>query len=91
MAREPEFIVATVQGGDHIIFCPACQMGHFFDARWKFNGDKEKPTFTPSLVVTYELGGRQVRCHSWVRDGMIQYCDDSTHELAGKTVPLERF
>jgi len=27
-------------------------------------------------------------CHSFVRDGMIQFLGDCTHELAGKTVPL---
>ena len=27
-------------------------------------------------------------CHSWVKDGMIQFLGDCTHELAGKTVPM---
>jgi hypothetical protein len=27
-------------------------------------------------------------CHSFVRDGMIQYLDDCTHELRGQTVEL---
>lgn len=27
-------------------------------------------------------------CHSFVRDGMIQFCGDSTHALSGQTVPL---
>lgn len=27
-------------------------------------------------------------CHSWVRDGRIQFLSDSTHELAGQTVDL---
>lgn len=31
------------------------------------------------------------RCHSFVTDGQIQFLSDSTHELAGKTVPLEPF
>jgi len=30
-------------------------------------------------------------CHSFVTDGMIQFLGDSTHELAGKTVPLPEF
>jgi hypothetical protein len=29
------------------------------------------------------------RCHSWVRAGRIQFLKDSTHKLAGQTVPLE--
>ena len=28
------------------------------------------------------------RCHSFVRDGQIQFLPDSTHELAGRTVAL---
>lgn len=27
-------------------------------------------------------------CHSWVKAGKIEYCGDSTHELAGKVVEL---
>jgi hypothetical protein len=29
------------------------------------------------------------RCHSWVRNRSIQYLGDCSHELAGKTVPME--
>lgn len=28
------------------------------------------------------------RCHSFVRDGMIEFLPDCSHALAGKTVPL---
>lgn len=166
----------------YIIFCPACQCGHKFDVgRWSFNGDFERPTFSPSMHVTTSprpkwpqfpvlrdndkidaLGriayvpweflrphenqalknhgvgldelaakggltpieivailtgvswaealeipnadGRLAQlvlqwynvqpdhvCHSFVRDGQIQFCMDSTHELAGKTVDLPDF
>lgn len=27
-------------------------------------------------------------CHSFVRDGKIEFCSDSSHELSGKTVDL---
>lgn len=30
-------------------------------------------------------------CHSFVRDGMIEFLSDSTHALAGQTVPLEEY
>lgn len=33
-------------------------------------------------------GFKCARCHSFVTDGRIQFLDDSTHELAGQTVPL---
>lgn len=67
---------------------------------WGYNGDPARPTFTPSILVTT---GRKVDpayvpdpdfpdppecCHSFVTDGQIQFCGDSTHALAGQTVPL---
>jgi hypothetical protein len=30
-------------------------------------------------------------CHSFVKDGEIQFLDDCTHALAGQTVPLKPF
>lgn len=30
-------------------------------------------------------------CHSVVTDGIINYCSDCTHEMAGKQVPMEPF
>lgn len=30
-------------------------------------------------------------CHSFVRDGKIQFLGDCTHALAGQTIPLEPF
>jgi hypothetical protein len=40
--------------GEHLgwmIQCPACQCGHLFGPGWTFNGDQERPTFTPSMLV----------------------------------------
>ena len=67
--------------------CPGCHYSHPFDKRWTFNGDVEKPTFSPSLLV-YGSPPHTPRCHSFVRNGEIQFLSDSTHALAGKTVPL---
>jgi hypothetical protein len=55
---------------------------------WSYNGDKDSPTFSPSVLVT---GGSDpnFRCHTFVRNGEIQYLTDCTHELAGQTVPME--
>lgn len=79
------------------IFCPACRCGHLFDDRWTFNGNESKPSFTPSMLVRGYLGRDENgveaygTCHSFVTDGMIAYCADSTHALSGKTVALEPF
>jgi hypothetical protein len=109
----------------YMIFCPGCKCGHGLrvgqpsGANWSFNGDMEKPTFAPSLLITgiecppYDpetgdykrgpdgelllgpdgrlLGAKDTRCHSFIREGMIEFLGDCTHELRGQTVPLEPF
>ena len=58
--------------------------------RWSFNGDMDKPTFTPSIHVQRMLtvGGKTTLCHSYVTDGSIRFLDDCTHKLKGQTVEL---
>lgn len=69
-----------------ILFCPGCRELHPLETpRWSFNGDVARPTFHPSLVV--RPNGHD-RCHSWIRDGQIQFLADSHHDLAGMTVAL---
>lgn len=71
---------------------------------WGFNGNPDAPTFTPSILVRGTqrlteserrrvLAGEKVTprpfvCHSYVTNGHIQFLCDSTHALAGQTVPL---
>jgi len=75
------------------IWCPACKSNHQIDERWTFNGDFEKPTISPSLHLFHKGNEEEnippYTCHSFIRDGKIQYLDDCTHKLAGKTVPME--
>lgn len=76
--------------------CPGCGDPHAFDERWQFDGNYERPTFSPSFLTwldghpeaTREPYISGMRCHSFVRDGQIEYQSDCTHALAGKTVPL---
>jgi len=129
-----------------MIFCPGCKCGHLFHippyknssgASWSFNGNLERPTFTPSMLVRSEWDshenlteddytpcsparqpplfpsassegngtrGRKIKpesmqklvhhkkvCHSFVRDGQMQFLCDCTHALRGMTVTLEDF
>ena len=53
---------------------------------WEFNGDMESLTLSPSVLV--KTGGKITQCHSFVKNGMIQFLNDCDHELAGKTVEL---
>lgn len=76
-----------------VIFCPGCRMAHVFDKRWEFNGDQVKPTFTGSYLQhrspSWPADGSHPRCHSFVKDGTIQFLSDCDHELAGKTLDLK--
>jgi hypothetical protein len=49
-----------------------------------------RPTFEPSILISIGNGPDAPRlvCHSFVREGKIQFLGDCTHELAGQTVPL---
>lgn len=83
--------------GDHYgwaVQCPGCQSAHFYDQRWTFNGDMEKPTFLPSLNIKIEPTDRQRPnkvCHSNVTDGRIMFHNDCTHILAGESRMLLDF
>lgn len=78
---------------------PGCEYGHSFRVRkaandsrprvpvWEWNGDYEKPTFTPSLLVN--SFDPKTRCHLYVRDGVIEFLTDCWHGLAGTKAPME--
>lgn len=84
--------LARVKGDDSrlVFWCPGCEHAHVFDARWKFNGDMDRPTFEPSLLNTSERGPERTptRCHLYVREGRIVFLSDCTHKLAGQTVEM---
>lgn len=89
-----------------VFFCPGCQGGHGFNTEpnkdngrggsvpvWTYNGDNEKPTISPSILIK-GYGGKDNPhgvCHTMIKDGNIQFLPDCTHALAGKTVPMEDF
>lgn len=79
------------EDGLWLFYCPGCEKAHPFDKRWSFNGNVERPTFSPSLLLHPHptKDGHSPRCHLFVRDGAIQYCGDCEHGLAGQTVPME--
>lgn len=80
---------------DHVAFhCPGCATWHVLPVpphprAWAFNRDFDKPTFAPSILIN--VGGSnptQPICHSFVRDGCIEFLNDCTHALVGRTVEL---
>ena len=82
--------------GMNLFWCPGCQCAHYIATAendsgfpiWKWNGDMEKPTVSPSIMIEYHGADKDTICHSFIRDGKIQYLSDCTHELAGKTVDM---
>ncbi len=79
----------------HVFYCEPCKTHHGFNISnkgypiWTFNGDLEKPTINPSILVTFPRENKpNMVCHSFVTDGKIQYLSDCTHELAGQTIEL---
>lgn len=103
-------VLRTAEGGHLFFWCPGCREAHIVGPTWDFNGDYDRPTFAPSILVR---GNKVVKdengkwtgdwqrdaagnlipevCHSFVRDGQIQFLNDCTHALAGQTVPLRPF
>jgi len=77
--------------------CPGCMKRHYVNTKtedgpptWSYNGDMDKPTFSPSVNVVQYWGPERVKrvCHSFINNGMIRYLPDCTHDLSGKTVRL---
>lgn len=85
-------------------YCPACKRAHIFytdlkhfPLAWTFDGNVDSPTFSPSLLlytpevvdsITGEKIPRAATCHLVLTAGVINYCGDCPHELAGKSVAL---
>ena len=112
-----------LEGGRVAFWCPGCGEAHQVTVgaglarpRWDFNGDGDRPTFSPSILVRgtrddlsdeewvallgRTAGEREAMvadrrtsfvCHSYVREGRIQFLGDCTHALAGQTVELPDF
>lgn len=86
--EEKHAVFSTMKRGgdkpDYIAFwCPGCKRPHVFDVSWQIDWDDLKPSVSPSILVT---NPDKSRCHLFIKKGMIQFCGDSHHELAGQTV-----
>lgn len=87
--------VLAESNGVYFFKCPGCDAPHGVNTgarpgpAWSFNNNLEQPTFNPSVLCTYDrLDQPQHVCHSFVRNGQIQFLTDCTHHLAGQTVPI---
>lgn len=98
-------VLRSVEGGGLVFRCPGCKGNHMVRVgagegpRWTFDGNVERPTFSPSVLVTavedldedeiaQGVEPINVRCHSFVTAGRIHFLGDCTHELANCTVDM---
>jgi hypothetical protein len=80
--------------------CPGCGYHHRIRVKingqallpepvWDWNGNEDLPTVMPSINFSAtDSDGKDVRCHSFVKDGKIQFRGDCTHALVNQTVDL---
>lgn len=81
--------------------CPGCGRLHNIPVTgahaWGFNGDLAKPTLHPSVLEWVEpfsdpedpkfhIPG--YRCHFFLRDGVVEFLADCTHENRNRHMPL---
>ncbi len=98
---ETAMVKATTAPGVFLLWCPACAEAHQISSAWTFDGNMERPTISPSILVRGKqwdpkysfhnprhlvAPGQPKVCHSFVRAGRWEYLGDCTHALAGQTV-----
>lgn len=71
-------------------FCPGCKLAHGIqhgtdpEKHWTWNGDVDKPTFYPSLLVTYEHlseAGRERSRAFYKEHGRYPTCEELPYDL----------
>jgi hypothetical protein len=61
--------------GRYFHWCPACRELHPLPDKWSFNGNVERPSFSPSFRQHTTRG----ECHYTIADGQIHFYADSYH------------
>lgn len=61
---------------------------HKLPDSWNFDGNLEEPTYTPSFKHSGWVGGKVGVCHYILTSGVLNFCGDCTHAMAGQPVPL---
>lgn len=75
--------------------CPACNTLHRIQVDknhkpcWEWNRDVENPTVSPSILVRWSTMDKpNQKCHSFVKNGHIQFLGDCTHEYKNQTLEI---
>src|ERR1039458_1070510 len=89
MNKLVKYLRKTTSGYAH--YCPGCELLHVFavdkpfdnGSRWRFDGNLEKPTFSPSMNIGDNW------CHYHLTAGKLIFTGGNKgHGLSGQTLPL---
>ena len=89
-----DLVISKLHKGHLWYFCGGCKIPHSVPVdRWQWNYETAEPTLHPSVRHFYRRpdGQEVTTCHYFLRSGVMLFCDDSNHSLAGKHVKLEPF
>lgn len=88
-------VIESKQDKGTVIYkCVGCGKYHIINTNendlpaWGFNGDFDNPTLSPSILMRMPIKDNLLICHHFVNNGFIEFCSDSTHELAGQKVEM---
>ncbi len=97
--------IRKLRNGELQFYCEGCQHHHTFNHTWNFNQDFNHPTIHPSILVRgtepitdeelqlvmdgVKINPKPLVCHSFIKEGKIQYLGDCTHHLKNQTVELQ--
>ena len=79
-------LITKLKSGEYMFYCVGCKCHHFVTDKWIIKLDEA--TITPSVLTHRANKPSERRCHSFITKGKIQYLQDCSHELAGKTVDM---
>lgn len=82
-----------LRGDTLIVLCPACRAYHNLNVGpggWRFNGDLDSPTVSPSILnrVLDGSGSERRRCHSFLESGVMRFLGDCSHSYKNTSIPL---
>lgn len=75
--------------------CPGCKHDHFINVNpkvmnlvWDFDFNFKNPTVSPSILNKGNYKDTQTICHLFIKNGRIEYLNDCTHHLSGRTIDM---
>lgn len=85
-------VTSIVHNGENWIryYCPGCKLHHTVPGKkWDWNCDIDYPTLSPSVKHMYTTDSEEDKvCHYFIKNGLIEYCGDCSHDLKGQKMEL---